>query len=76
MAKATKAASLKTAFTNHLEETKGQVERLKQVLQILGKKPLKKSEQDQAASAPALSKKQYVNQPHKKSPPGWRGFLF
>ena len=57
MAKATKAASLKTAFTNHLEETKGQVERLKQVLQILGKKPLKKSEQDQAASAPALSKK-------------------
>ena len=39
MAKATKTASLKTAFTNHLEETKGQVEHLKQVLQILGKNP-------------------------------------
>jgi ferritin-like metal-binding protein YciE len=39
MAKATKTASLKTAFTNHLEETKGQVERLKQAFQILGKKP-------------------------------------
>ncbi|SFS02721.1 Ferritin-like metal-binding protein YciE [Granulicella pectinivorans] len=39
MAKATKTESLKTAFTNHLEETKGQVERLKQAFQILGKKP-------------------------------------
>jgi ferritin-like metal-binding protein YciE len=39
MAKATKTASLKSAFTNHLEETKGQVERLKQAFQILGKKP-------------------------------------
>lgn len=39
MAKATKTPSLKSAFTNHLEETKGQVERLKQAFQILGKKP-------------------------------------
>jgi ferritin-like metal-binding protein YciE len=39
MAKATKTDSLKSAFTNHLEETKGQVERLKQAFQILGKKP-------------------------------------
>lgn len=39
MAKATKTPSLKAAFTNHLEETKGQVERLKQAFQMLGKKP-------------------------------------
>jgi len=39
MAKATKTASLKSTITAHLEETKGQVERLKQVFQIIGKKP-------------------------------------
>ena len=39
MAKATKTAELKSAFTTHLEETKGQVERLKQAFQIIGKKP-------------------------------------
>ena len=39
MAKATKTASLKSAFATHAEETKGQVERLKQAFQILGKKP-------------------------------------
>lgn len=39
MAKATKTPSLRTAFTSHLEETKGQVERLKQAFQIIGKKP-------------------------------------
>ena len=39
MAKATKTAELKNLFTTHLEETKGQVERLKQAFQIIGKKP-------------------------------------
>ena len=39
MAKATKTPELRAAFTNHLEETKGQVERLKQAFQIIGKKP-------------------------------------
>ncbi len=39
MAKATKTVSLRAAITTHLEETKGQVERLKQAFQILGKKP-------------------------------------
>ncbi len=39
MAKATKTAELKSLFTTHLEETKGQVERLKQAFQIIGKKP-------------------------------------
>ncbi len=38
MAKATKTASLKGVFTSHLEETKGQVDRLKQAFEILGKK--------------------------------------
>ena len=39
MAKATKTPALKSLFTAHLEETKGQVERLKQAFQIIGKKP-------------------------------------
>ena len=39
MAKATKTPELRAAFTNHLAETKGQVDRLKQAFQIIGKKP-------------------------------------
>ena len=39
MAKAASDSELKSAITNHLQETKGQVERLKQAFQILGKKP-------------------------------------
>lgn len=38
MAKAAKSPELKMLFTAHLEETKGQVERLKQALEHLGKK--------------------------------------
>ena len=38
-AKGAETEALKQIFTQHLEETKGQVERLKQVFQILGKKP-------------------------------------
>jgi ferritin-like metal-binding protein YciE len=37
MAKATENPKLKQAFEHHLEETKGQVERLEQVFEILGK---------------------------------------
>ena len=39
MAKAASSPELKNLFTTHLEETKGQVERLKQVFELLGKKP-------------------------------------
>ena len=39
VAKASSNPELKTAVTTHLEETKGHVERLKQVFQLLGKKP-------------------------------------
>ncbi len=38
-AKATNSPELKQIFLNHLEETKNQVERLKQVFEIIGKKP-------------------------------------
>ena len=38
MAKAASSPELKNLFTTHLEETKGQVERLKQVFEQLGKK--------------------------------------
>ena len=38
MAKGSVSAELKDLFTSHLEETKGQVERLKQVFEHLGKK--------------------------------------
>ena len=38
MAKATKTPELRATFTTHLEETKGQVDRLKQAFQIIGKK--------------------------------------
>ena len=38
MAKGAKSAELKTLFTAHLAETKGQVERLKSVFEMLGKK--------------------------------------
>src|SRR6185437_11521583 len=38
MAKAAKSAELKQAFQKHLEETEGQVERLQQVFEILGKR--------------------------------------
>jgi ferritin-like metal-binding protein YciE len=37
MAKATSSAKLKVAFQSHLEETKGQIERLDKVFGILGK---------------------------------------
>jgi ferritin-like metal-binding protein YciE len=39
VAKAVESEELKTIFTTHLEETKGHVERLKQVFEIIGKKP-------------------------------------
>ncbi len=39
LAKGAKDQTLKTLFTDHLEETKGQVERLKLVFQNLGEKP-------------------------------------
>ena len=39
MARAAKAAPLKDSIKSHLEETKGQVDRLKQIFQIIGKKP-------------------------------------
>ena len=39
LAKGAKDKTLKTLFTDHLEETKGQVERLKQVFQQLSEKP-------------------------------------
>jgi ferritin-like metal-binding protein YciE len=39
LAKGAKNATLKQLFSDHLEETKGQVERLKQVFEILEKKP-------------------------------------
>lgn len=37
MAKATTSPELKKAFESHLEETKGQIERLEQVFELLGK---------------------------------------
>jgi ferritin-like metal-binding protein YciE len=39
MSKAAHAPELKEAFNNHLDETKGHVERLEQVFEILGFKP-------------------------------------
>lgn len=39
MAKAAHDPKLKEAFTNHLEETKGHVERLKQAFELMGAKP-------------------------------------
>ena len=39
MAKGAKSPELKSLFTTHLEETKGQAERLKQIFQTLGEKP-------------------------------------
>src|ERR1700744_1437712 len=39
LAKGSKDKNLKGLFTAHLEETKGQVERLKQVFELLGAKP-------------------------------------
>jgi ferritin-like metal-binding protein YciE len=39
MSKAATAPELKEAFNNHLEETKGHVERLEQVFEMLGFKP-------------------------------------
>jgi Mn-containing catalase len=39
MARAAKSAKLKTAFQNHLEETKSHVERLQEAFELLGIKP-------------------------------------
>jgi len=39
LARGAKSSELKTLFTAHLDETKGQVERLKQVFELLGEKP-------------------------------------
>ena len=39
MAKAATSESLRDAFTSHLEETHGQVERLQQIAEMLGVKP-------------------------------------
>ena len=38
MVRAAKTPELKTGFTEHLEQTKGHVERLKEVFQHIGKK--------------------------------------
>jgi ferritin-like metal-binding protein YciE len=42
MAKAANSDNLRTAFENHLEETKGHVERLDQIFDELGEKPKRK----------------------------------
>ena len=39
MAKAANSPELKEAFTNHLDETHGHVERLEEVFELLGEKP-------------------------------------
>jgi ferritin-like metal-binding protein YciE len=39
MAKGASSPELKELFTEHLEETKGQVERLKQIFELLGQRP-------------------------------------
>ncbi|MBV9770908.1 MAG: ferritin-like domain-containing protein [Bryobacterales bacterium] len=39
MARAAKDAELKSAFEEHLEQTKGHVERLKQIFEMIGEKP-------------------------------------
>jgi ferritin-like metal-binding protein YciE len=39
MVKAAVSPELKTAFENHLQETKGQIQRLEQIFQILGGSP-------------------------------------
>jgi ferritin-like metal-binding protein YciE len=39
MSKAATSSELKEAFTNHLQETKGHVERLEQIFNMLGVKP-------------------------------------
>jgi ferritin-like metal-binding protein YciE len=39
MAKAATSSELKAAFTNHLEETRSQIERLEQVFELLGERP-------------------------------------
>jgi ferritin-like metal-binding protein YciE len=39
MVKAAKDAELKKAFTTHREETQGQIERLEQVFEMIGKRP-------------------------------------
>ncbi len=43
MAKAASSAELKAAFTKHLDETRGQIERLAEVFEQLGEKPKKKA---------------------------------
>jgi Mn-containing catalase len=43
MAKAARASALQQAFEQHLAETEGQVERLKEVFRLLGRKATKKS---------------------------------
>ena len=45
MAKAASSPELKPAFEQHLEETEGQVERLEQIFQALGKKPTRQEMQ-------------------------------
>lgn len=42
MARAAQSEELKDAFTTHLEETKGQIERLEQIFKELGMKPIGK----------------------------------
>ena len=43
MAKAAKSSELREAFETHLEETKGQIERLNEIFEALGKKPTGKT---------------------------------
>lgn len=43
MAKAAQATELKDAFTTHLEQTKGHVQRLEQVFELMGEKPQAKT---------------------------------
>jgi len=43
MAKAAHSTELKDAFMTHLEQTKGHVQRLEQVFELMGKKPQAKT---------------------------------
>lgn len=43
MAEATKSSELKSAFTNHLKQTKTHIQRLEQIFEIAGQKPARKT---------------------------------
>ena len=69
MVKAAQEPELKKAFTTHREETQGQIERLEQVFEMIGKRPRASPARRSMASSPRATRRSKNSAKARRSTP-------